>query len=159
MLHRDDENNAIVEQFFNRTAAPKLVWKVNRVMGAQYAETPVGTYWIHPEGRHYEVKLDHSPVGYANQDQYAEDPSAEAKKMVGAHYAKALRGKTAAVTAGGKYGFTIGRRVYGPWLDKDGRDNAAHVLERRLGRQLRPFSRVKTTTGVSAAPQALGNTF
>jgi hypothetical protein len=108
VLHRDDENNAIVEQFFNRTAAPKLVWKVNRVMGAQYAETPVGTYWIHPEGRHYEVKLDHSPVGYANQDQYAEDPSAEAKKMVGAHYAKALRGKTAAVTAGGKYGFTKG---------------------------------------------------
>ena len=108
VLHRDDENNAIVEQFFNRTAAPKLVWKVNRVMGAQYAETPVGTYWIHPEGRHYEVKLDQSPVGYANQDQYAEDPSAEAKKMVGAHYAKALRGKTAAVTAGGKYGFTKG---------------------------------------------------
>jgi hypothetical protein len=99
VLHRDDENNAIVEQFFNRTAAPKLAWKVNRVMGAQYAETPVGTYWIHPEGRHYEVKLDHSPVGYANQDQYAEDPSAEAKKMVGAHYAKALRGKTAKLMA------------------------------------------------------------
>ena len=89
-----------------KTAAAKLVWKVNRVLGAQYAETPVGTYWIYPEGRHYEVKLDHSPVGYADQDQYAEDPSAEAKKVVEAHYAKALRGKTAAVTAGGKYGFT-----------------------------------------------------
>jgi len=63
------------------------------------------------------------------------------------------------VRVGGKYGFTIGRRVYGPWLDKDGRDKAALVLERRLGRQLRPFSRVRTTTGVSAAPQALGNTF
>ena len=63
------------------------------------------------------------------------------------------------VRVGGKYGFTIGRRVYGPWLDKDGRDKAAGVLERRLGRQLRPFSRVRTTTGVSAAPQALGNTF
>ena len=108
VLHRDDDGTVPFDLFFNRTAAPKLVWKVNRVMGAQYAETPVGTYWIHPEGRHYEVKLDQSPVGYANQDQYAEDPSAEAKKMVGAHYAKALRGKTAAVTAGGKYGFTKG---------------------------------------------------
>ena len=108
VLHRDDDGTVPFDLFFNRTAAPKLVWKVNRVMGAQYAETPVGTYWIHPEGRHYEVKLDQSPVGYADRDQYAEDPSAEAKKMVEAHYAKALRGKTAAVTAGGKWGFTKG---------------------------------------------------
>ena len=91
-----------------KTAAPKLVWKVNRVLGAQYAETPVGTYWIHPEGRNYEIRLDNTPVGFSGQDQYAEDPSADAKKMVEAHYAKALRGKTAAVTAGGKWGFTKG---------------------------------------------------
>lgn len=91
-----------------KTAAPKLVWKVNRVLGAQYAETAVGTYWIHPEGRNYEIRLDNTPVGFSGQDQYAEDPSADAKKMVEAHYAKALRGKTAAMMAGGKYGFTKG---------------------------------------------------
>jgi hypothetical protein len=108
VLHRDDDGTVPFDLFFNRTAAPKLVWKVNRVLGAQYAETPVGTYWIHPEGRNYEIRLDNTPVGFSGQDQYAEDPSADAKKMVEAHYAKALRGKTAAVTAGGKWGFTKG---------------------------------------------------
>jgi len=58
----------------------------------------------------------------------------------------------------GGYGFTIGRRVYGPWLDKAGRDSAEVVLERRLDRQLRPFSRVTTTTGTPASAQALGKT-
>jgi len=62
VLHRDDDGTVPFDLFFNRTAAPKLVW----------------------------------------------NPSAEAKKMVEAHYAKALRGKTAAVTAGGKWGFTKG---------------------------------------------------
>ena len=60
---------------------------------------------------------------------------------------------------GRKYAFTLGRRVYGPWLDKEGRDQAREVLERRLGRTLREFSRVRTTTGQAAAPQALGKTF
>lgn len=58
----------------------------------------------------------------------------------------------------GGYGFTIGRRVYGPWLDRAGRDNAEVVLTRRLGRTLRPFSRVTTTSGTSASAQALGKT-
>lgn len=62
------------------------------------------------------------------------------------------------VKVGNKYAFTLGRRVYGPWLDKQGRDDAERVLERRLGRELRPFSRVRTTTGITAAPQALGKT-
>ena len=63
------------------------------------------------------------------------------------------------VRMGRKYAFTLGRRVYGPWLDKEGRDQAREVLERRLGRTLREFSRVRTTTGQAAAPQALGKTF
>ncbi len=106
IMYPEDSAAAHHDHFFGRTAAAKLVWKVNRVMGAQYAETPVGTYWIYPDGRNYEIRLDNTPVGFAGQDQYAEDPSADAKKMVEAHYAKALRGKTAAVTAGGKWGFT-----------------------------------------------------
>ena len=62
------------------------------------------------------------------------------------------------VKLGRKYAFTLGRRVYGPWLDKDSRQEAERVLERRLGRQLRPFSRVRTATGTAAAPEALGQT-
>ena len=59
----------------------------------------------------------------------------------------------------GKYGFTLGRRVYGPWLDQAGRDSAEKVLERRLGRQLRKFSRVVSQTHSStSAPEALGKT-
>lgn len=48
------------------------------------------------------------------------------------------------VRVGDKYAFTLGRRVYGPWLDKAGRDSAQIVLEQRLGRALRPFSRVRS---------------
>jgi hypothetical protein len=62
------------------------------------------------------------------------------------------------VRIGGKYAFTLGRRVYGPWLDQAGRDNAQKVLERRLGRTLRPFSRVVTQTHSSASAEALGKT-
>ena len=58
----------------------------------------------------------------------------------------------------GKYAFELGRKVYGPWLDEQGRNDAKAVLERRLGRQLRPFSRVRQSAGTAAAPEALGKT-
>ncbi len=58
----------------------------------------------------------------------------------------------------GKYAFELGRKVYGPWLDEQGRDEAKGVLERRLGRQLRPFSRVRQSAGTAGAPEALGKT-
>jgi hypothetical protein len=62
------------------------------------------------------------------------------------------------VRIGGKYAFELGRRLYGPWLDPAGRDNAQKVLERRLGRSLRPFSRAVTQTHSSASAEALGKT-
>ena len=68
------------------------------------------------------------------------------------------RAQARRVRVKGKYAFELGRKVYGPWLDEQGRDEAKGVLERRLGRQLRPFSRVRTTTGQAAAPDALGKT-
>ncbi len=120
------------------------------------------TLVVSPELRHAQPSIERS--------YYLEDPTVT-PKLYGPWRTKAGREKAISslspanqrlarrVRVNGKYGFTIGRRVYGPWLDKDGRDKAALVLERRLGRQLRPFSRVRTTTGVSAAPQALGNTF
>ncbi len=58
----------------------------------------------------------------------------------------------------GKYAFELGRKVYGPWLDEQGRDEAKAVLERRLGRKLRPFSRVRQSAGTAGAPEALGKT-
>jgi hypothetical protein len=120
------------------------------------------TLVVSPELRHAQPSIERS--------YYLEDPTVT-PKLYGPWRTKAGREKAISslspanqrlarrVRVGAKYGFTIGRRVYGPWLDKDGRDKAALVLERRLGRQLRPFSRVRTTTGISAAPQALGNTF
>lgn len=53
------------------------------------------------------------------------------------------------------YGFTLGRRVYGPWLDKSNRDEAQKVLERRLGRRLRPYSVVRQPAA-NVKAEALG---
>lgn len=39
----------------------------------------------------------------------------------------------------GGYAIRVGRRVYGPWRDQAARDAARKVLERRLGRTLRPY--------------------
>ncbi len=59
----------------------------------------------------------------------------------------------------GKYGFTLGRKVYGPWLDRAGRDAAQVILERRLEHPLRRFSRVVIGgTYSTAGAQALGKT-
>lgn len=70
----------------------------------------------------------------------------------------ALRPQARKVKVGRKYGFTLGRRVYGPWLDEASRNDARKVLERRLGRTLRPFSRVVQAQGTPAAAEALGKT-
>jgi hypothetical protein len=99
---------------------------------------------------------------------YLEDPAVK-PKLYGPWRTKAQREKVIAglspvarqaarrVRVKGRYAFTIGRRVYGPWLDKDGRDNARKVLERRLGRTLRPYSVVRKTT-TTAAAEGLGET-
>jgi hypothetical protein len=50
--------------------------------------------------------------------------------------ARLVRGKD------GGYGFILGpRRLYGPWPTKEARDDAQRILEKRIGRRLRPFSR------------------
>jgi len=54
----------------------------------------------------------------------------------------ALKAHARPVRIGKRYAFTIGRRVYGPWLDTASRDASRTVLEARLGRTLRPFSRL-----------------
>jgi len=101
---------------------------------------------------------------------FLEDPKVT-PKLYGPWRTKAMRERVIAglspenqrlarrVRIGGKYAFELGRRFYGPWLDPAGRDNAQKVLERRLGRRLRPFSRAVTQTHSSTArAEALGKT-
>lgn len=55
----------------------------------------------------------------------------------------------------GKYAVAVGdRRVYGPWNDLANRDKAQKVLEKRLGRRLRKYSRAAK----KATAEALGQT-
>lgn len=61
------------------------------------------------------------------------------------------------VRVGKGYAFYDGpRRVYGPWDDKAARDDAQRTLEARLGRRLRPYSRLAPTAAAKA--DALGKT-
>lgn len=113
-------------------------------------------------------ELRHAPPSVV-REYYLEDPGVQ-PKLFGPWATKAGREKAIAklkpalrqqarrVRVGRKYGFTLGRRVYGPWLDQSSRNDARRVLEHRLGRTLRSYSRVATTTGVPAAAQALGQT-
>lgn len=62
------------------------------------------------------------------------------------------------VRLGKGYAFYEGpRRVYGPWDDRDARDAARKTLEVRLGRTLRPYSRLAPSAAAVAA-DALGKT-
>jgi hypothetical protein len=55
----------------------------------------------------------------------------------------------------GKYALSVGpKKVYGPWDDTSSRDNAKKLLEKSLGRNLRPFS----TVPPKAAAEDLGQT-
>lgn len=48
-------------------------------------------------------------------------------------------------TPAGKFAFLLGpRRLYGPWPTQQARDDAQRVLEVRLGRKLRPYSRKRS---------------
>lgn len=59
-------------------------------------------------------------------------------------------------TPKGSYAFLLGpRRLYGPWTTQAARASAQVLLEKRLGRKLRPFSR---TTAAHGAPESLGQT-
>ena len=60
-------------------------------------------------------------------------------------------------TPKGKPAILLGpRRLYGPWTDAQQRDDAQRVLEKRLGRRLRPFA--KHTSQSPAKAEGLGKT-
>lgn len=68
------------------------------------------------------------------------------------------RARARLVTHRGKPAVLIGpRRLYGPWHTTTDRDRARAVLEQRLGRRLRPFSRPTPTTKAGSA-EGLGKT-
>jgi len=119
------------------------------------------TLVVSPELRHAQPSLERA---YYLEDtkvvpkMYGPWATRQAREKAISRLSPANRALARRVKLGKKFAFTLGRRVYGPWLDQAGRDSAQKVLERRLGRSLRPFSRVRTTTGISSAPEALGKT-
>jgi len=104
------------------------------------------------------------PVAY-----WLEDVAAT-PRMVGPWRTKAAREKAIASmqpaaranvrrirTSRGKYAALVGpRRLYGPWPTASARSSARAVLQRRLGRTLRPFSNRTPARGGSA--ESLGKT-
>jgi len=81
---------------------------------------------------------------------------AQREKVI-AGLSPALQGQARRVRVKGRYGFTLGRRVYGPWVDAASRDSARKTLERRLGRTLRPYSVARNAT-TTAKAEGLGKT-
>lgn len=100
----------------------------------------------------------------AERDYYLEDPAAR-PRIVGPWSTREARERALAKVTDfirrfrkdGKYYAEIGSpRVYGPWDTKAQRDRARVVLQDRLGRLLRPFSRPAAGAPVSA--DTLGKT-
>jgi hypothetical protein len=111
-----------------------------------------------------EIRKGHVPV-MPRRDYYLQDVGAK-PRFVGPWRTKAAReraikkvkGHVRRVRVRGKYGAYIGSpTVYGPWDNPTSRNNAKRILQDRLGRRLRPFSRpAKTAPSVTA--DSLGKT-
>lgn len=93
---------------------------------------PIRTYWV--EDQRAEPKLYGPWATRASRDRaFASIPKIRQRR------ARLVRGR------GGGYAWIEGpRRLYGPWSSQEARDRAQDVLERRLGRNLRPFSKSVT---------------
>ena len=75
--------------------------------------------------------------------------------------APAVRKIARPVRVGKGFGIALvptGRRFYGPWADEAARARARRTLEARLGRTLRPFSRVAPRATAIPAAEELGRT-
>lgn len=114
------------------------------------------------------VRLAAKPVAPARA-YYLEDPEArpvlrgpwrsrKSRDRALSRLPASRRSRARAVRVGpGRYGFLEGaRRLYGPWDSKAARDDAAKILEVRLGRKLRRVSKPAPRPVVSA--DALGKT-
>jgi hypothetical protein len=111
-----------------------------------------------------EVRLGHNPTVPA-RDYYLEDVAAR-PRMVGPWRTrearekriKNVKGFVRRVRVGNRFAAEIGGpKVYGPWQTAAQRDNAKKVLEDRLGRRLRPYSRPSKSAPAGKA-DALGKT-
>ena len=93
VLHRDDENNAIVEQFFHKSA--KLMARQEKILKD----------YIASEGSRAAMDYDSLPQSVRSALEKVKDQDtlwSDAERFLGDNR------KLAAVTAGGKYGFTKG---------------------------------------------------
>jgi len=112
-----------------------------------------------------EVRLGHKPTAPA-RDYYLEDVAAR-PRMVGPWRTFAAREKALKNVKGhvrrvrlapNKFAAELGGpKVFGPWQTAAQRDNARRILEDRLGRRLRPFSRPSKTSPAGKADD-LGKT-
>ena len=117
-----------------------------------------------------EVRVGNRPKPPA-RDYYLEDPAAKpvlrgpwrtraARERVINKLPASRRRRVRRVRSAKGYAFYDGpTRVYGPWDSRKARDEAREVLEARLGRKLRPYSRLAPTASPGkVAGEALGKT-
>lgn len=114
-----------------------------------------------------EVRVNDVPAS-PRRDYYLEDVAASpilrgpwrlrnSRERVIARLPADRRSRVRRVRADKGFAFYDGpRRVYGPWASKASRDNAQRVLEDRLGRRLRPYSRLSKTSAPKA--ESIGKT-
>lgn len=133
--------------------ADSVARRVRSLAGATIVVSPELRY-----GRHTPQRVYFLEDVKAVPKLYGPWRTRQQREKVIAGLAPGKRALARRVRVKGRYGFELGRRVYGPWLDEIGRQDAKAVLERRLGRQLRPFSRVRHEAGSQGAPDALGKT-
>jgi hypothetical protein len=112
------------------------------------------------------VRRDYAPQR-PRREYYLQDPGAE-NRYYGPWRSRDWRENAIAKHAGGrpvrrvrdgkKYGFFLGDPpTYGPWVSDEDRNNARKILEDRLGRRLRPFSR-PVPTAPAGPVDAIGKT-
>lgn len=109
------------------------------------------------------IRVGHKPTA-PERDYYLADPAAK-PRVVGPWRTVAAREKriknipgfVRRFRRGGKFYAEVGSpKTYGPWETKAQRNRAQKILEDRLGRRLRPYSR--PSKGAAAKAEGLGKT-
>jgi hypothetical protein len=120
-----------------------------------------GVVWVAPR----EIRTGNNPAA-PDRDYFLEDVNVPAPRLVGPwrtrnareRVLKKVKGHIRRVRVGKKYGAYVGPpKIYGPWATAAQRNSARKILEDRLGRTLRPYSR-PSKSAPAGKPDALGKT-